>query len=301
MRGPQLEGPVLVTGAGGFIGRRLVGTLARGAADVTGWTRQDVDLLDSAAVAAAMAALRPATIFHLASAGVGAARAYDPRVIAEDTAMTGALLAAAPRGSRLVVTGSMAEYGRGGRHREEDRCDPTTAYAIARLAAGSLARAYAERHGLAVTVARLYGVYGPGEAPQRLFPHLIESLSAGRPIALSDGLQRRDFIHVDDACRALIAIAAAPPGGCPPLVNVGTGRAVRVRDAAEWIADAIGAPRALLQFGARQRSPGDEDLLEADVTRLAALLGAAPPQRLEPGLALHLFDQGAVDPSSLRS
>jgi nucleoside-diphosphate-sugar epimerase len=296
MTGPKLGGPVLVTGAGGFIGRRLVGALAREGAEVTGWTRPDVDLLDRAAVAAAMDALRPATVFHLASAGVGAARAHDPRVIAEDVAMMDALLAAAPRGSRLVVTGSMAEYGRGGRHGEEDRCDPRTAYAIARLAAGSLAQAYAESYGLALTVARLYGVYGPGEASQRLFPQLIESLSAGHPVALSDGLQRRDFIHVDDVCRALIAIAAAPAADCPAIVNVGTGRAVKMRDAAEWVADALSAPRALLRFGARQRSPGDEDLLEADVTRLSALLGAPPPQRLGPRMAIELFTQGAVDP-----
>ena len=291
----------MVTGAGGFIGRRLVQTLAREGAEVCGWTRQDIDLLDRAAVVAAMDAVRPSAIFHLASAGVGAERAHDPKVIAEDVAMTGALLAAAPRGSRLVVTGSMAEYGRGGRHGEDDRCDPRTAYAIARLAAGSLALAYAEKYGLAVTVARLFGVYGPGEAPQRLFPQLVESLSAGRAVPLSDGLQRRDFIHVDDVCRTLIAIAATPAAGGPPIVNVGTGKAVRVRDAAEWIADALAVPRALLEFGARQRSPGDEDLLEADVTRLSALLGAAPPQRLGPGQPIELFTQGAVDPSPSRS
>jgi nucleoside-diphosphate-sugar epimerase len=292
---------VLVTGAGGFIGRRLVAALAREGAEVTGWARQDVDLLDSEAVGAAMEAARPATIVHLASAGVNAARAHDPQVIVEDVTMAGVLIAAAPRGSRLVVAGSMAEYGRGGRHSEDDRCDPQTAYAIARFAAGSLALAYAERYGLAVTVARLYGVYGPGEAAQRLFPQLIENLSAGHPVALSDGRQRRDFIHVDDVCRALIAIAAAPAVNCPPIVNAGTGQSVRVRDAAEWIADALGAPRDLLQFGARQRSPGDEDLLEADVTRLSALLGAAPPQRLGPDLAIELFTQGAVDPSPSRS
>ena len=144
MTGARLAEPVLVTGAGGFIGRRLVATLAGQGAGVAGWTRQDVDLLDPAAVASAMEAVRPAVIFHLASSGVGAARAHDPQVIAEDAAMTGAVLAAAPRGSRLVMTGSMAEYGRDGRHSEDDRCDPRTAYAIARLAAGGRARAAAE-------------------------------------------------------------------------------------------------------------------------------------------------------------
>jgi nucleoside-diphosphate-sugar epimerase len=292
---------VLVTGAGGFIGRRLVETLGRAGEPVTGWTRKDVDLRDGAAVAAAMEAVRPATIFHLASAGVGAARAHDPLVIAEDVAMTAALLAAAPRGSRLVMTGSMAEYGRGGRHREDDRCDPRTAYAIARLAAGSLALAYAETHGLVVTVARLYGVYGPGEGPRRLFPRLIDDLSAGRPAALSDGTQRRDFIHLDDVCRALIALADIADGTAPPIVNIGTGRAVSVREVAEWVADALGAPRALLQFGSVERSPGDQDLLEANVERLAGLVGGAPPQRLGPGLAIELFTQGAVDPPAPRS
>ena len=297
-------GPIVVTGAGGFIGRRLTAWLASGGAPVTGWTRADVDLRDRAAVAAAMDGMRPATVFHLAAAGVAAARAHDPQVIAEDVAMTEAVVASAPRGARLVIAGSVSEYGWSGRHREDDRCEPKTCYGLARLAAGSLALASADRYGLDVTVARLYGVYGPGEAPQRLFPALLEALAAGRPVALSDGEQRRDFVHVDDVCRALAGIAAAPRERRPAIINVGTGQAVRVRDAIEWVADALGAPRHLLEFGTRSRSPGDEDLLEADVRRLAAVLGSPPPQRLAPGLSLDLFTQGApaeaqpaVDPS----
>ncbi len=288
-------GPVLVTGAGGFIGRRLVAALERTGADAVGWTRGDVDLLDRAAVAAAMDRVRPATIFHLASSGVSAARAHDPGVIGEDVAMTDAILAAAPRGARLVVTGSVSEYGRSGRHHEDDRCEPRTCYGIARLAAGALATAYAARSGLHVTIARLFGVYGPGESPRRLFPMLIEDLSAGRSVALSDGAQRRDFVHVDDACQALLAVADAPAATCPPIVNVGTGHAVRLREVCEWVADTLGASRELLQFGARDRSPGDEDLLEADPGRLAALVGSPPPQRLRPGLAPDLFTHGVPD------
>jgi nucleoside-diphosphate-sugar epimerase len=292
MTASGIRGPVLVTGAGGFIGRRLVERLALAGLAVIGWTREDVDLSDSAAVGAAMAALQPTTIFHLAAAGVSAARANDTYVIADNMSMAVAVVEAAPPGTRLVMTGTMAEYGRSGRHRETDEPEPRTNYAKGKLAAGMLATAMAEEKGMPATVARLFGVYGPGEAPARLFPSLIGALSAGRPIALSAGEQRRDFIHVDDVCDALVAIAAVDDGTCPAIVNVGTGHAVRVRDAIEWVCDALGAPRGLLHFGARERSPGDEDLLEADVQRLTALLGAPPPQRLEPGLSLDLFGCG---------
>ncbi|MBM3465719.1 MAG: NAD-dependent epimerase/dehydratase family protein, partial [Armatimonadetes bacterium] len=135
---------------------------------------------------------------------------------------------------------------------------------------------------------RLFGVYGPGEADGRLFPHLVRALSEGVPVPLSDGRQVRDFIHVDDVCEGLLRLAEIDAPRV--LVNLGTGSGVRIRDAAAWTADALGADRALLRFGAAPRSPGDENRLVADVTRLRALLSWVPPQRLRPGMdARELF------------
>jgi nucleoside-diphosphate-sugar epimerase len=190
----------------------------------------------------------------------------------------------------LVLAGSMAEYGMAdGACREDARCAPQTAYGIAKLASSLYASSYGPRRGLTTCVARLFGVYGPGEGPSRLVPTLIARLSRGEAVELSDGAQRRDFVHVDDACEALVRLAAEPPSAEPLalVVNVGTGVAPSIREVAGWIADALSRPRSLLHFGARARSPGDADLLVADTEKLEQILRWRPPQRLNASMDIH--------------
>ncbi len=165
---------------------------------------------------------------------------------------------------------------------------------IAKLAATNYALAYGPRRGLRVRVARLFGVYGSGEQAHRLFPTLLKNLRAGAPVPLSDGLQRRDFIHVDDVCEGLVRLSAVGGHEDGLLVNLGTGVALRVRDVARWIAAAVEADESLLRFGARERSPGDADLIVADVTRLRQTLGWVPEQRLRAGMdVVGLFGAGS--------
>lgn len=287
MKTEQVE--IVVTGAGGFIGRRLCRLLTMQGRSVAGWTRSLVDLENPEKVAGLMASARPAITFHLASAGVDAARAHDTDLVAREVAMVASLVNALPAGSRLVMAGSMSEYGGIGVLSEVDVPAPKTVYGIAKLAAGHYATAYGEERGLDVRIARLFGVYGTGEGPQRFFQTLLSGIRAGVPIPLSDGLQQRDFIHVDDAVLAMAQLAEIPRSTDCAVVNIGTGVAVSVRDAALWIAAAAGASPALLHFGARPRSPGDADLLCADITRFVSLIGTSAPQRLGSGVDLSLF------------
>ena len=108
-----------------------------------------------------------------------------------------------------------------------------------------------------------------------------------------DGLQRRDFIHIDDVCEGLVRLSTVRGHEDGLLVNMGTGVALSVRDVSRWIAAAVDADESLLQFGARQRSPGDADLIAADVSRLRETLRWVPPQRLQAGLDIgELFGAG---------
>jgi len=269
---------VVVTGAGGFVGRHLVAMLRADGVDVAGWIRADVDLCDPQAVAAAVRRERPRVLFHLASGAVAPER-QTPNCIATEVAITAAIVAALPPGTILVQAGSMAEYGHAGRLTETDSAEPTSVYGRAKLAASHYALEHGAATGIAVTVARIFGVYGAGEMAGRLTSTLIEQLRNGQPVALSDGLQKRDFIHVSDVCRTLVKLAALTPEPVGRVVNVGTGQAITVRLACERIADALMADRRLLQFGAVPRRATDQCVLEANVDRLTALLGAAPPQR----------------------
>ena len=268
-------GLTLVTGAGGFIGRRLVNVLRVRGDEAVGWTRATVDLTDAEAVHRAMAALRPTTIIHLA-ASTPANAADDPAQASVDVVMLENIVANAPDNCRLIHTGSVSEYGRSGHFDEADLRQPRSAYGAAKAAATDRALTMAATGRFDIRVARLFGVYGPGEAAQRLVPHLVAHLAAGRRVPLAPRGQVRDLAHVDDVCDALIRIAEADTI-LFPTINIGTGVGVAVQHVCEMVADLLGADRALLDFGALPRRVIDEDSLIARTDRLA-MVGPVPPQ-----------------------
>lgn len=268
----------LVTGAHGFVGRALCRHLAQANRSYLAPARRDLDLADGESVTAYLARENPKVIFHLASGGVSPKVHQDHRLIARELAMIAHLVRAAAPGTRLIVAGSMAEYGQSGRLSEDLRERPNTIYGLAKLAVTHFALTEGRKGGLEVTVARLFGVYGPGEAPYRLFPTLAAALARGRPVSLSDGLQCRDFVHVDDAVNAMLALADCPDA-IDQIVNVGTGQAVQVRLACLNFAHQMNANPDLLRFGEVPRRETDEDFLEADTSVLERLIGICPPQR----------------------
>ncbi len=283
----------LITGCGGFVGKHLLTRLTGQGHTVTAWTRRDVDLCDVSAVERGLRELKPDVIFHLAADGVGGSRAHDPACIGTNAMMAAHLVRSAPPGSTLVSAGSMSEYGREGVLNEAVDCRPATAYGIGKLAATHVLFAYGPTRSVHVRTARLFGVYGPGESENRLFPSLLRGLVSGQTVALSDGLQKRDFIHVGDACEGLIRLSRLT-SPTPLLTNLGTGIAVGIGDVCRSIAKSLRVDGSLLKFGARPRSPGDADLLVADVTRLRELLGWVPPQRLNTStVALELLSDSA--------
>jgi nucleoside-diphosphate-sugar epimerase len=271
---------VLITGGEGFVGRRLAGFASDAGFQVSAPGRTALNLLDPAQVRDAIDRTQPEIVVHLASCGVSAAELRDWRCISEDLEMTANLFAALPGGVRVIVAGSMSEYGRAGRMRENDVCTPHTDYGLAKLTCSLYALLHGRRLGLDVAVARLFGVYGPGEGPHRLIPTLMDRLPKEQVVLLSDGTQRRDFVHVDDVCAVLIDIAQLPDFRFR-IVNVGTGVALPLRDVCLRIAASMNADEALLHFGARPRNSTDEDVIEADTSRLQSLIGWAPPQRLQ--------------------
>ncbi len=268
---------ILVTGASGFIGRRLVEHLRNSDCNVFGWTRAHGDLRDAVAVQSVLDDLRPTRIFHFASPPPGAT-AEDWSRVADEQLMLGNLAYAMPTDATLVYTGSMAEYGRSGVLREQEKCTPDTAYGCAKFAGTSLAVSLRAVSGIDIRAARLFGVYGPGESRTRLLPTLIEKLRAGDIVPLSDGRQIRDFIHIDDVCTALIALSAVSRDNASAIVNIGTGQGVQVADVCLTVADILGADPALLQFGALPRRAVDQDCLIADIELMRAFV-APPPQR----------------------
>lgn len=283
---------VLVTGASGFIGRALTERLVADGHLVTALGRDATRLpagaapvlsarLDDEALAAALGALRFDVVYHLAAYGVAPDQRDPDTMFAVNVAGTAAIVRAARRaGARAVVyAGSSAEYreARHGTRIDEDHpLTKTGLYGTSKAVGGLWGGALAAREGIAFQWLRIFGVFGPGEAPHRLLPAIAGKLAGGQTVDLSPGDQIRDFLYVDDAVAGLIRAGEAAlrgPGGC---YNLCSGIPVSVKDVALAMADAMGRPRDLLRFGALAYRPDENLWLCGNGAALRAATGFAP-------------------------
>ncbi|MEA3641713.1 MAG: NAD(P)-dependent oxidoreductase [Lamprobacter sp.] len=124
---------------------------------------------------------------------------------------------------------------------------PGTLYAAAKASTFQLLSQLLPAAGIGFAWCRLFYLYGEGEDPRRLVPHLHARLSAGEPAELTSGRQIRDFLDVREAGERIAAVALGERQGA---INICSGVPITVRQLAEQIADEYGR-RDLLHFGAR--------------------------------------------------
>jgi GDP-4-dehydro-6-deoxy-D-mannose reductase len=293
-----MSGPILVTGAAGFVGGHLLDVLVHGSAPVIGWHRPDtapsalhpqitwtaLELLDREAVARAIADLRPDAIYHLAGAAHVAAswqntlETYQGNILATHHLFY-ALRAAGLR-PRLLISGSATIYRPQDRPiREDDPLGPISPYATSKLAQEMLAcRVHGEDH-VPVLLARSFNHVGPRQDPSYVAPGIarqIALIEAGRqePVLTMGSLApQRDLTDVRDTVRAYVAMMAAGTPARP--YNVCSGRALSIGALVEtFIARAHRTVR-IVEDASRFR-PNDVPLLVGDYSRLAADTGWAP-------------------------
>lgn len=267
---------ILITGARGFVGQSLMRELATRGMKFDSPSRATINFEDERQMKKAFRMRRYKTIFHLASPGVFA-DADDHSLIARELSQAKNAWSLLAEGGRFIYAGSMSEYGKSGRLSETEVCTPKTKYGQAKLMVTEWLTSQNSINGVA-SVGRIFGAYGRGESDKRLFPFLINSLVEGRSVALSDGSQVRDFVHVQDVAKVLVELSLIEQP--PVIVNIGTGRGVVVRDIIERICSELHADRDNLNFGSRKRSKHDLPELIADTTLLKKSLGFIPPQRL---------------------
>lgn len=155
---------------------------------------------------------------------------------------------------RFVGTGTCFEYDLTvGKLAPDTALDPKTPYAAAKAATFTTLGQWLPLQDVEFLWARLFYLYGAGEDPRRLVPHLHRQLQAGEPAKLTSGTQIRDYMDVDDAARLLVADAMSDRQG---PTNICTGKSITIRDVAEGIADQYGR-RDLLQFGAHPENLTD--------------------------------------------
>lgn len=303
---PSLAGHVLlVTGAAGFLGERLLRLGVEQGAHVVAlchrrtppvlpgpaFTQVLADIRDPHAVRRAMLEVRPDILIH--GAALVSSRP-DPELLQPmlDTHVRGAahVLEAAYRCGtrRVVLIGSSGEYGAAKSPcSEQGPALPLEPYGLTKLLATELALGYQRAFGLCCTVIRPFLIYGPGETEGRLLPCLWRAVLQGaRAIDLTEGDQQRDFVYVDDVAEGILR-AAVTPAASGEVLNLGTGQPQRVRDvvtqALAIAADEGGAPLEP-RFGALAHRPGEPRVLYADTAHLRAVLGWTPTTPLAEGL-----------------
>jgi nucleoside-diphosphate-sugar epimerase len=132
-------------------------------------------------------------------------------------------------------------------------------------------------------VARLFTVYGPGEHSGRLLPSLLAGARENRPIALSAGEQKRDFVYVEDVVEALLRLGASDTGP-GEVVNVATGRLTSVRRFVETAAEVLAIPAEHLRFGALQPRFQESEHGDVTIEKLRRLTGWTPQTAIEEGI-----------------
>jgi nucleoside-diphosphate-sugar epimerase len=287
---------VLVTGASGFVGRHTQRYLLDQGFEVHGVGRSvppswalpgvvphECDLLDAAATAALVNAIRPTHLLHLAWYAVPGkfwTSAENLLWIDASKALVEAVIGAG--GSRAVIAGTCAEYAWTGEVCAErvTSLQPATLYGRCKLELHEWLESPAIHRGLSTAWARLFFMYGAHERAGRLVSSVSESLLTNREVACSAGKQWRDFMLVDDVARALVALLCSAVEG---PVNIASGEARPVGDVIRMIGAATGRPD-LIRWGAKPEAPGEPDRIEACTHRLNNEVHFSPAFTLESGI-----------------
>lgn len=297
---------VLVTGASGFIGGRVVRRLAgnckrlvafvRGTATVVHPDLQGVELVlgDVSTPSHIEAALGDAdVIIHLAGHSGAESSAQDPNydLQANVGGIIALLEAARRRGApcRIVFPGSRLEYGAVDclPVREEAPIRPLSPYGVNKYACELYLDLYARLYGVSYAVARFSNPYGPWVAPPareyNVLNKMIALAQADRDLTVyGDGEQLRDYLYVDDAADALLLLASLQEN---VVVNVGSGTGISFREAADTIVRVVGKGRVVSvpwPRGAARLETGD---YIADTTRIREL-GWEPATSFADGVRL---------------
>jgi dTDP-glucose 4,6-dehydratase len=175
------------------------------------------------------------------------------------------------------VYGSVPE----GRSQETDELRPRNPYSASKAGADRLAYSYWATYGVPVIISRASNNYGPNQFPEKVIPLFITNAIDDLPLPLyGDGLNVRDWLHVEDHCRAIDLLVASGRNG--EVYNVGGGNEVTNADLTASILDLVGRPASLITRV--QDRPGHDRRYALDTSKLAAA-GWRPEVAFADGLA----------------
>ena len=302
---------ILVTGAYGFIGSRVVERLLEMGHDVTAmdnketygvitphdlnklytwrqrnWTksvsRSEGDVTDRNAVLTAFKP-RPDYVIHLASYPRAKIVNNDPWIGVQNViGGTVNLLwhcQHMPVKKFVFVSSSMIYGHFSDGTREDAVTKPNNLYGEAKLTAERFVKHYNQQHGINYAVVRPSGVYGPGDMEDRVLSKFFENAMNDRTITVHDGDNKVDFTYIDDTAEGIIKAALSEVSN--RSFNITAGNATSLRTAAEKIVALTRSKSDIVDTGAHKLYPRRGTL---DITRAKDLLGYQPITSFESGL-----------------
>jgi GDP-L-fucose synthase len=300
---------IYVAGHRGLVGSALMRSLeGAGYGNLIGRTHAELDLTDAVAVRAFLAAERPEYVF-LAAAKVGGILAndtYPAEFIEENLAIQTNVIHEAWKAGvkRLLFLGSSCIYPRDCPQPIKEEYlltgpleSTNRAYAIAKIAGIEMCWSYNRQYGTRFLAVMPTNLYGPGDnydlQNSHVLPALIRKMHEARERGATEvtvwgtGRPRREFLYSDDMAGACLFLMGLPDGAFdaqtaqyPPLLNIGCGTDLSIRELAELVAGVVGF-RGALVFDTAKPDGTPRKLL--DVSRMSAL-GWRPTVALEAGV-----------------
>lgn len=189
-------------------------------------------------------------------------------------------------GTRMLQVSTDEVYGSlgdSGAFSEDSPIQPNNPYSATKAAADMLCRAYHKTHGLDVVVTRCSNNYGPRQFPEKLIPLMIHKALAGEQLPVyGDGMHVRDWIYVDDHCRALLAVMQQGRAG--EVYNIGGGNEIPNLRLVEKLLDKLDKSRDLISHVADR--PGHDRRYAIDCAKLKTELSWRPEVDFEQGIAM---------------
>jgi UDP-glucose 4-epimerase len=296
----------LVTGGAGFIGSHIVDELI--ARDIETYVidnlstgtldnltqHRDSDLLhfmagDAREVGALLQDANIDVVFHEAAiASVPKSVSHPTLVHDVNVNMTLNLLNYCVKAGvkRFVFASSAAVYGiLESRATEDMACRPNSPYGAGKLAVEDYLHAYRRTYGLETVMLRYFNVYGQRQRYSDysgvITVFINKLLEGDRPTIFGDGLQVRDFVHVEDIVQAnMLAMESANAVG--EMFNVASGRATSILELVKIVKDLVGAAGIEHQFAPAR--PGDMKLGLASIDKIRSVLGYESKIQMQQGL-----------------
>ncbi|MCO1581131.1 dTDP-glucose 4,6-dehydratase [Crossiella sp. SN42] len=303
---------VLVTGGAGFIGSHYVRQLLGGA--YPAFAEAEVTVLDKLTYAGTRTNLAPVAndprltfvegdicdpelvrklmsgqdvVVHFAAEShvdrsiLGAADFVLTNVLGTQTLLQGALEANV---GRFVHVSTDEVYGsiETGSWTEEHILEPNSPYSASKASSDLLARSYFRTHGLPVCVTRCSNNYGPYQFPEKVIPLFVTNLIDGKKVPLyGDGLNVRDWLHVDDHCRGIQLVAEGGRAG--EIYNIGGGTELTNKELTGLLLEATGTDWDSVTPVTDRK--GHDRRYSVDITKISTELGYAPQVPFADGLA----------------